>query len=445
MEIKPKLNHYDLTMIVVGLVIGMGIFRTPAEVASKAGTVEIFFAAWIIGAVVSLIGAMTFAEIGVRHPAAGGFYGIFSRCYHPAFAFMVNWIIVISNAVSTAAVAIMGAEYLAPLLLPGWGEFGVQVVSITAIVILYAINMTGFRLSAQMLNGLMAFKLLLILVIILVALAGFSLSHESTSHEIIVKQKEFSPWSAFFLCFIPVFFTYGGYQQTMNFGGDVVKPHKNIPKAVLIGIAIVMVAYLAANYAYTQVIGFERLKESSTLAADVVGAALGTYAHDVVSIMMFLSVMAYVNVSVMSNPRVYHAMSHDGVMPSIFGRVNPKTQVQEYGVTFFCLVIVLVLFFLTSFERILGFIMFFDSLSILAAAAAIFILRKREKPSELADSSFRVWGYPWLPLLFIFVYGSVSLSVMYSDPQIYVVGLMLFILGYPLYHLMRLTLNKNKQ
>jgi len=407
MEIKPKLNHYDLTMIVVGLVIGMGIFRTPAEVASKAGTVEIFFAAWIIGAVVSLIGAMTFAEIGVRHPAAGGFYGIFSRCYHPAFAFMVNWIIVISNAVSTAAVAIMGAEYLAPLLLPGWGEFGVQVVSITAIVILYAINMTGFRLSAQMLNGLMAFKLLLILVIILVALAGFSLSHESTSHEIIVKQKEFSPWSAFFLCFIPVFFTYGGYQQTMNFGGDVVKPHKNIPKAVLIGIAIVMVAYLAANYAYTQVIGFERLKESSTLAADVVGAALGTYAHDVVSIMMFLSVMAYV--------------------------------------TFFCLVIVLVLFFLTSFERILGFIMFFDSLSILAAAAAIFILRKREKPSELGDSSFRVLGYPWLPLLFIFVYGSVSLSVMYSDPQIYVVGLMLFILGYPLYHLMRLTLNKNKQ
>lgn len=444
MEIKPGLKRYDLTMIVVGLVIGMGIFRTPAEVASKAGTVEVFFAAWIVGAIVSLIGAMTFAEIGVRHPAAGGFYGIFSRCYHPAFAFMVNWIIVISNAVSTAAVAIMGSEYLAPMVLPGWDENGVQVVSIFAIVILYVVNMSGFRLSARTLNGLMAFKLLLILLIVIIAFAGFAITHEATGSVSAYEHKDVSPWSAFLLCFIPVFFTYGGYQQTMNFGGDVVNPQRNIPKAVLIGISIVLVAYLAANYAYTAVIGFEALKSSSTLAADVVGAAFGVHAHDAVSILMFLSVMAYVNVSVMSNPRVYHAMAQDGVMPGVFGRVNAKTQVQEYGVTFFCLVIVIVLFFLSSFERMLGFIMFFDSISILAAAAAIFILRKREKESGEIGIGFRIWGYPWLPLFFILVYGAVSLSVMYADPQIYVVGLVLFILGYPLYHVMRFGLKKNK-
>jgi APA family basic amino acid/polyamine antiporter len=154
--------------------------------------------------------------------------------------------------------------------------------------------------------------------------------------------------------------------------------------------------------------------------------------------------MAYVNVSVMSNPRVYHAMALDGVMPGVFGRVNSKTQVQEYGVTFFCLVIVVVLFFLSSFERMLGFIMFFDSISILAAAAAIFILRKREKESGAMENTYRVWGYPWLPLLFILVYGSVSLSVMYADPQIYAVGLSLFMFGYPLYHLMRHAIQKNK-
>ena len=107
MSIKPKLGLFDLTMIVVSLVIGMGIFRTPVEVAQKAQLPSIFFAAWIIGAVVSLFGALTFAEIGSRYPVAGGFYRIFSHCYHPAFAFMVNWMTVISNAGSTAIVPIL--------------------------------------------------------------------------------------------------------------------------------------------------------------------------------------------------------------------------------------------------------------------------------------------------------------------------------------------------
>ncbi|MFM7054070.1 MAG: APC family permease [Bacteroidota bacterium] len=444
MKIKPALKSYDLTMIVVGLVIGMGIFRTPAEVASKAGTIEVFFAAWVVGAVVSMLGAMTFAEIGVRHPVAGGFYGIFSRCYHPAFAFMVNWIIVISNAVSTAAVAIMGSEYLAPLILPGWGESGVQVVSIASVVLLYGINMAGFRFSARTLNGLMVFKLLLLVIIVAIAFLGYVSNTSPMVPSVEANGKEFSPITAFFLCFIPVFFTYGGYQQTMNFGGDVINPGKNIPKAVLTGISIVLITYLAANFAYTKVIGFENLKSSSTLAADVVGVAFGAHAHDVVSVLMFLSVMAYVNVSVMSNPRVYHAMAQDGVMPSVFGKVNTKTQVQEFGVSFFCLVIFVVLFFLSSFERILGFIMFFDSISILSAAAAIFILRRRDNKTGESEIGFRIWGYPWLPAIFILVYASVSLSVMYADPQVYVVGIILFVSGYPLYHIMRRLLKAEK-
>jgi APA family basic amino acid/polyamine antiporter len=118
MSIKPKLSQFDLTMIVVSLVIGMGIFRTPVEVAQKAQIPTIFFAAWIMGAVVSLFGALTFAEIGSRYPVAGGFYRIFSHCYHPGFAFMVNWMTVISNAASTASVAIIGAEYIDPILFP---------------------------------------------------------------------------------------------------------------------------------------------------------------------------------------------------------------------------------------------------------------------------------------------------------------------------------------
>jgi basic amino acid/polyamine antiporter, APA family len=114
MSDKPGLGLFDLTMIVVSLVIGMGIFRTPVEVAQKAQLPALFFLAWIMGAVVSLFGALTFAEIGSRYHVVGGYYRIFSHCYHPAFAFMVNWMTVISNAASSASVAIIGAEYILP-------------------------------------------------------------------------------------------------------------------------------------------------------------------------------------------------------------------------------------------------------------------------------------------------------------------------------------------
>lgn len=137
MSIKPKLGLFDLTIITVSLVIGMGIFRTPVEVANKAATPAIFFAAWIIGAVVSLFGALTFAEIGSRYHVTGGFYRIFSHCYHPAFAFMVNWMTVISNAASTAIVAIIGAEYINPLIIPNVDhDLGIKITTISAILIL---------------------------------------------------------------------------------------------------------------------------------------------------------------------------------------------------------------------------------------------------------------------------------------------------------------------
>jgi len=116
-SIQPRLKTFDLTMIFVSLIIGMGIFRTPSEVAKEAITPSVFFAVWAVGGIVTLMGSLTFAEIGSRFPTAGGFYKLFSFCYHPSFAFMVNWITVLGNATSTAAVALMGAEHLAPLIL----------------------------------------------------------------------------------------------------------------------------------------------------------------------------------------------------------------------------------------------------------------------------------------------------------------------------------------
>ena len=135
-------------------------------------------------------------------------------------------------------------------------------------------------------------------------------------------------------------------------------------------------------------------------------------------------------------------MAKDGVLPSVFARINSRTQVQEYGVTFFFVVMLVVLLFLSSFQRILGFVMFFDSISIISAAFAIYILRRKGSEGNESNSGFRIWGYPWLPAIFILVYIGVSFSVMLADPDVYLVGFALFMLGYPLYHLLRKSVRK---
>lgn len=441
-KIQPRLKTFDLTMIVVGLVIGMGIFRTPPEVAQKAGIPTIFFLAWILGAAVSLIGALTFAEIGSRFPAAGGFYKIFSHCYHPAFAFMVNWITVISNAASTAGVAIMGAEYISPILFPGWDrDTAVQTITISAICFLYVINLLGIKVSAKLLNVLMIMKLSMLLILIL---AMFFVKGEHAAEVVEpVVQTTSDWWRAFALCFIPIFFTYGGYQQTMNFGSDVPNASRTLPRAIFYGMTIVLCVYLLANFSYYKVLGFSQLQHTTTLAADISGLMFGSMAAKLVSVIMFFSVMSYVNVSVLSNPRVYFAMAEDKVMPKIFSRVNSRTQVQEWGVTLFCVFIILTLFFMSSFQTILEYVMFFDSISLVTAAAAIFVLRARAKKEGEQKEIFKLKGYPYLPAIYILVYMAVNASVLIANPDAAKWGFILFVSGLPLFYLLRALIGES--
>lgn len=435
--IRPKLGVFDLSIIVISFVIGMGIFSTPSEVASKAGTPEIFFVAWSVGAVISLFGALTFAEIGSRIPAAGGFYKLFSICYNPIFAFMVNWITIISNAASSAAVAIMGSAYVAPILFPGLGDLkATMLVAVGTITLLLIVNLLGVRISASVLNGLMLIKLVLILLLISCAFVVTGVGGETGQPELLPLEN--NPIKAFIMCFIPVFFTYGGYQHTINFGSDIANPSRTLPKSIFIGITVILVLYLAVNYSYFSVLGFEQLATTKTLAADMIQRLFGKTASVFLSLVMFLAVMAYVNVSILSNPRVYYAMAQDKVLPQIFMKVNSKTQVQEVGVLVFCALIFITLFFMQSFQKILEYIMFFDSISLISAAGAIFILRRRAKINNTDESAFfKLKLYPWIPSLYIIVYILVNISVFLSNKTAFGWGAILFLSGLPLFYLIR--------
>src|SRR4051812_15959774 len=333
---KPKLNLFDFTMIVVSLVIGMGIFRAPVNVAKESPDAFLFFAAWIAGGIIALCGALTYAEIGSRLPVIGGYYKVFSYAYHPSIAFGINCIILVSNAASLAAVALVGGEYITAvfnpavkdpefLKVPANAEFiqSIQItIAITAILIFYGVNLLGLKMSARAQNILMMIKIILILLLIVPiffasADAGpVNASHISSGFREYIK--------AFGIGLVAVSFTYGGYQQTINFGAEVKTPSKNIPRGIFFGIFVIILLYLTINYAYVKVIGFEELKEAKNIAAIMASKVFGINAERILSGFLFLSVLAYVNVLLMSNPRVMYAMSEDKILPPLFKRTNTK-------------------------------------------------------------------------------------------------------------------------
>ncbi|RZK65732.1 MAG: amino acid permease, partial [Pedobacter sp.] len=171
---KKQLSLFDLSMIVVSLVIGMGIFRTPVNVAAKAQIPELFFLAWIVGGFVALCGALTYAEIGSRYPVTGGYYKIFSVCYHPSIAFAINCIIVVSNAASVAGVSLIGAEYLNKALFPvemQTNDYRI-LIGLVSIIIFYTINLLGLRTSSRTQNILTIIKLVMVITLICAVFFG---------------------------------------------------------------------------------------------------------------------------------------------------------------------------------------------------------------------------------------------------------------------------------
>ncbi|HSP06656.1 MAG TPA: APC family permease, partial [Acidobacteriota bacterium] len=406
MEIKPRLGFFDLTMIVISLVIGIGIFRTPQIVASKAGEPFIFFLAWVVGGVVSLCGALTFAEIGSRYPVAGGFYRTFSYCYHPAYAFMLNWVLVATNAASNAGVAMIGAEYIQPLLPPALQ--GARALAVAMVAVLFVLNYLGIRMGARTQNVLSGAK---VVMIFLLCAAGWFAPPAPAAAAAVAPIP--SHWIAFGVAMISVFFTYGGYQQTINFGADIQEPQRNVPRGIFAAIAVILFLYLSINYAYVRALGFETVRQSPLLAADLARVFFGPAGAAFTSVAIFTSVLGFVNVSMMSNPRVYYAMAEDRTLPPVFENVNERTQVQEFALTFFAGLVILMLFMLGTFERIVNYVMFIDTISLASAAACIFILRRRQKGRPYAGYSVR--PFPVAPLIFIVTIAVITLNVLYSD------------------------------
>ena len=440
MASNKKLNLFDFTMIVVTLVIGMGIFRTPTTVAANSPDGILFFAAWIAGGLIALCGALTYAEIGSRLPVAGGYYKIFSYAYHPSIAFAINCVILVSNAASLAGVALIGAEYIVKVILPNQANAKAYQIGIAIFSILtfYGINLLGLKMSATAQNILAIIKISLI--ILLISPLFFYTSQYAET--IIIAPAHAANLMAYIKAFgiglVAVSFTYGGYQQTINFGSEVNNAPKNIPKGIFLGIIIIIVLYLFINYAYLKVIGFQQLKSATGIAAIMASHVFGNAAGNILSVLLFLSVLAYVNVLLMSNPRVMQAMSEDGVLPKAFGKRSSKNQVLTTALSVFAALCVLIVFWAKTFDEILSFSIFLDCFGMVLSAATIFILRKRTAHLN-KTGIYTMRLFPLLPIVFIAAYIFVAASIFIDKPYTALLGLAILALFTALYFLLKKT------
>jgi len=415
MQEKNKLGLFSMTMIVIGLVIGTGIFRTAKDAAEAAATPTIFFLAWIIAGLIAICGALTYAEIGSRYPVTGGYYKIFSYAYHPSLAFGINAVILISNAASLSGVALIGSEYIAPLIFnSGMVETSKPFIAMISIILFYGVNLLGLRMSSQTQNVLMIIKIGMLLVII--AALFFPALYDQTP--VVIDQNKTSTAAlllSFGVALKATSFTYGGYQQTINFGEEIHNPQKNIPRGIFIGIIIIIALYLLVSYSYVSIIGFNNLKETTGIASVVAEKMFGTSGKYASSILLFLAVLAYVNVLLLSNPRVMYAMSTDGILPKIFQKKEEKKDVLTVSLTVFAAICVIVLFFADKFERILSFTIFLDSIGMATSAATIFILRKKTRHLD-GTGIYCMKLYPILPIIFILAYTFVGTIIAINEP-----------------------------
>lgn len=419
---KNKLGLFDLTMITVGLVIGMGIFRTSSDAANAAITPAVFFSAWFAGGIVALCGALTYAEIGSRFPATGGYYKVFAECYHPSIAFAINCIILISNAASMSGVALIGSEYISQVIFNTTPDNTTRAfVAMVPIVIFYIVNLLGLRMSSTAQNILMIIK---IGMLVLLISSIFFVSGDANAGVASTISDSFGSMdyiSSFGVALIAVSFTYGGYQQTINFGEEVHEPRRTIPRGIFIGILVIITLYLAVSYAYYNAIGFEDLKTSRGIASIVAEKMFGPTGKTAASVLLFIAVLAYVNVLLLSNPRVMYAMSLDRILPKPFQKKDEKKDVLTVSLTVFAAMGIIVLFFANEFNQILGFTIFLDSIGMATSAATIFILRKRTKHLD-GTGIYRMKLYPLLPLVFIAAYIFVGISIAVNTPDLALIG-----------------------
>lgn len=409
-------------MIVMGGIVGSGIFINPYVVAQRVHTPVLILGAWLAGGALAMLGAFIWAELACRLPGAGGQYLYLREAYHPSVAFLYGWVLLlVTQTGGMAAVAVTFAKYYREI--SGW-QAADGVIAATALLGLTAINCLGVRAGS---NVQTAFMLLKAAAIAGMVIAGLWMGGGAI-HLVPLLDSPFH-WGALGAAMIPVAFAYGGWQTSSFLTGEMKNPGRDLSRGLVFGVLSVAILYLAVNFVCLRVLGAGGLAATRTPASAVMRIALGERGALWIAAGIAVSTLGFLSQGILTAPRVYYAMARDGLFFERVGRLSARTGAPVAAILLqgvFATVIALS----GRYEQILNYVVSIDFISFGLTAAALFILRKRPRAG---GPIYLVPGHPYTTGLFVAACAAIVGVTFASYPENSVLGLLILLLGIPVF------------
>lgn len=428
-------------MVVVGAIVGAGIFINPYIVAQRLPSPGWVLAAWVIGGFIAMAGAFTFAELGVLQPKAGGHYAYLRTAYHPLLGFLYGWaLLFMIETGAIAAVSITFAEYTLRLV----GREGVNGVPLAflAILVVGVINALGVKPGSRVLN---LFVILKVLALALLIGAGLLLPGiENSSQGGSLLGPSGSPGMdaaslgvvagtlALGGALVPVMFSYGGWQNVNYVAEEIRDPTRNLPRSLIVGTALVVLIYVLVNWVYLRALGHSGLAGTLTPAADAAEVMVGTLGDRFLALTISISTFGFLNLTMLAPTRVYYAMARDRVFFPAVAHLHPRFRSPTRAIflqTGWALLLVLT----GTYAQLVDYVVFADWIFFGLAGASLFVFRARIPLARRPEGSFKTPGYPILPALFVAAALLIVASVLRTNPVRSGLGLLLLVTGIPAY------------
>ncbi|MGD9347240.1 MAG: amino acid permease [Candidatus Aminicenantes bacterium] len=426
-ELKKDIRLYGLTMVAIGSCIGSGIFLTPSQIAHYLPSPLWILLVWALGGIITVTGALTFAELGSMFPQAGGVYVYLKEAYGELFGFLYGWAyLLVINSGAIAALSIACAYYLA-FIFP-LDETGIKITAIIALIVVTIVNILRVRVAEVFTNVFTGLKLLGIVLVVVIGIfwgkAGPDLFHAHNS------ASTGSLLSAFGLALIGVLWSYGGWQHASYVAGEARDAKRTIPRAMILGALVVAAVYLLANVAYLFMLPIGTIAASNSLAAEAISTIL-PFGGVLIALLISISTFGTLGIYTLSAPRIYYAMSRDGLFFKKLAWVHPRFRTPVNAILVQSIWAVVLLLFWGTFEDLITYVVFTDWIFFGLTAFGIFILRRKRKDHP---RPYKTLGYPLVPLIFISITFFFVLNSLLEKPLHAWGGLTLLILALPVFY-----------
>ena len=421
----------DLVLLIIGTVIGSGIFIVPGAVLRQTnGSITLAMLVWLAGGILSVLGALTYGELSAMNPKAGGLYIFIRDSFGSLPAFLYGWtlfFVISSGSVATLAVAF--SSYLGEII--SLTPLVARLAAIAMIVVVTIVNVLGTRESANVQDWTTAIKVIAILIMSAILLAlGHGFTNVSAALPNVGAKSIFSGVG---FAMIGVLWAYEGWQYVTFSAGETINAQRNFPRALLIGSAALIGIYLLANLAYLTALGPVKAAQTDAVASAAMTAVVGRAASKLVAIAILISIFSATNGLTLTAPRVYYAMARDGVFFHQLAKVHPRFRTPAFAVVAGS-AWAIVLAATGTFEQLLTYVVFTGWLFYALGAASIFVFRRKSSDREMP---YRVPGYPWTPLLFIAAAAALVLNTIATQIGRAAIGLGIVLLGAPAYLIWR--------